>query len=139
MSFVQTAMVALLVAAQPDLRGEVDLAAYDEFTRRTFAEVHEKLARQIVTDYGLNEGSVLEIALGAPNLSLALARLTLLDFHVLVQDSFERALVETRISDAGMSPRFTVSCGRTDALPFEVGSFGMVLARDAMRFWPGKT
>ncbi len=139
MSLIQTATAALLVLAQPDLRAEVDLAAYDEFTRNTFAEVHEMLAHQIVADYGLNKEAVLEIAFGAPYLSLALARLTLLDFHVLVQDSSQRALVETRVAEAGMSPRFTVSYGSADALPFDAGSFAMVLARDAMRFWPCKT
>jgi hypothetical protein len=42
------------------------------------------LAHLIVTDYGLYEGAALVIAFGAPYLSLALARLTLLDFKVLV-------------------------------------------------------
>lgn len=134
MSLVQTAMVALLVVTQPDVRDEVDLAAYDEFTRSTFAEVHEELARQIVTDHSLNEGVVLETAFGAPYLSLALARLTVLDFYVLAQDSSQRALVQTRLAEAGLSPRFTASYGSADALPFDAGSFAMVLARDAMRF-----
>ena len=140
MSIIHTAALTVaLAASSPDVRGEVDIAAYDEFTRTMFAEVHEQLARQIVTDYELNEGSVLEIAFGAPYLSLALARLTMLDFHILVQDSSERTLVMQRISEAGMSPRFVVDYGRSDALQFEAGSYEMVIARDAMRFWPGKT
>ncbi len=133
------APLLLAVALLPGFcLGKIDLAAYDEFVRTTLSPVHATLARQVATDYGVTDGRVLEVAFGAPYLSLELARLTLAEFDVLVETGEEADLCRRRVDEAGMTPRFHVVTGRAGALPYDTGTFDLVLARDAMRFWPSK-
>ncbi len=127
----------LLPALGPAQEG-IDPDAYDEFVSATFREVHRSLARQIVSDYPFDTGRVLEIAFGAPFLSIELAKVTSFEFGVLVSDSAELALGLRRVRAQGLESRFRFRCGRAEDLPYGDSTFDLVLARDALRFWLDK-
>jgi SAM-dependent methyltransferase/peroxiredoxin len=127
----------LLPALAPAQEG-IDLLAYDEFVSTTFGDVHRSLARQVVSDYSLDTGRVLEVAFGAPLLSIELARITALEFDVLVADSAELALGMRRVRAQQLESRFRFRCDRVEDLPYGDSTFDLVLARDALRFWPAK-
>jgi SAM-dependent methyltransferase/peroxiredoxin len=132
------ALLLVLVTGAGPFRSAIDLEAYDRFVGGSFEGVHRSLAKQVVDDYGLDRGRSLEIAFGAPYVSIELARASSLEFDVLVAGSTELALARHRVDESGLAARFRFHVGSPESLPFEEGKYDLVLARDAMRFWPSK-
>lgn len=131
-------LICLLLPALGPAQEGIDPVAYDEFVSATFEDVHRSLARQMVFDYSLGTGRVLEIAFGAPFLSIEVAKVTTLVSDVLVSDSAEIRYGLRRLQAQGLESRFSFLCGRAEDLPYGDSTFDLVLARDALRFWPDK-
>jgi len=131
-------LLCLLLPALIPAQEGIDIVVYDVFVSTAFGDVHRSLARQVVADYSLDTGRMLEVAFGAPFLSIELAKITALEFDVLVADSAELALGLRRVRAQGLEPRFHFRRGRVEDIPYSDSTFDLVLARDALRFWPDK-
>lgn len=130
-------VLLLAASALTAPRQQIDLAGYDAFMRGAFAEVHRQLAAEIAQDLE-SEERILEIAFGAPYLAIELAPVTECQIDVAVEGSLEMLLAIRRIEDAGLSGRIPLHMASVESLPFPEGTFDLVLARDAMRFWHGR-
>lgn len=127
-------IILLVVGASPAPRQQLDVIGYDTFMRGAFAEVHRQLAADLAQDLQPEE-RILEIAFGAPYLSIEVAEVTLCRIDVVVEGSLEMLVAIRRIEDAGLSGRIGLHMASVESLPFPDETFDLVLARDAMRFW----
>lgn len=112
-----------------------DSFEYNNYMHWLFHDVHEGLAVQMITEHDIADNDILEIIYTAPFVSIEIARRSIARFWILAPDSASRWFSSARIDGMGLGSRFTFETGTPHTLPFPDGSFDLIIARDALRFW----
>ncbi len=128
-------MQTFLVIALMTQSYSFDSFEYNNYIHWLFHDVHEGLAVQMISEYDITDGDILEIIYTAPFISIEIAKRSNAHFWILAPDSTSRWFSSKRIDGMEMGSRFTFETGTPRALPFPDGSFDLVIAREALRFW----
>jgi len=100
-----------------------------------FAPVYPALARQVVEDYGITEGTCVEVGGGAAMLSIELARITDLTVYDLDIDPWALRLGDALVDEAGLTGRVRTVEGDAQAMPFRDEFADLVVSRGSIFFW----
>ncbi len=108
---------------------------FDEIANNVFAPIYPVIAKQIIESTGITRGKCLDLGSGGGHLGIALAQTTSLQV-TLFDFSFDAIqLAEERIKALGLTDR-VVSCrGDVQRMPFDDGSFQLIVSRGSVWFW----
>lgn len=107
--------------------------SYDRLALEIFAPLYPFVAEKAINRSGISSGHLLDVGCGGGYLGLAVMERG--EFHGTFLDINEESLrlAEKHLSEKGMEGR--VVTGNVQDLPFEEGSFDLVVSRGSMPFW----
>lgn len=108
---------------------------YQVMTGR-FAPMYEPLARQMVVDYGLDEGVAVDVGGSAGAFSMALARQTNMTVYCLDIDVWAMRLCGVLVDRAGLTGRVIPIEGDALDMPLRDNFADLVYSRGSIPFWP---
>ena len=108
---------------------------YQSATGR-MAPVYPALAKQIVGDYHITEGTCVDVGTGSGALGFEVAKLTKLTVYGLDIDPLAVRLSLLLADEAGLTGRFRAVEGDACDMPFRDGFAELVVSRGSIFFWP---
>ncbi len=110
-------------------------AQFDEISRRVFGPIYPALAKQVVQQYGITEGTALDAGCGSAYFGIELARATNLRVTALDVDPEAVIIAGRNIAAAGLGERIKTVQADVREMPFPDGSFDLVISRGSYPFW----
>jgi len=108
---------------------------YLAIANEVFAPIYPVIARQILDRCRVSEGLCIDVGCGPANLSIALARITSLDFYAMDFSPHILELGRENIIREGLAGRVTTVVGDVHRMPFADGVASLIISRGSMRFW----
>jgi SAM-dependent methyltransferase len=139
LSLVAVVSLPAFVSAQDSLRDQM-AARVPMYRAATgeFAPVYPALAQQIVQDYGVMEGTCVDVGGGTGHLAMELAKRTKLTVYNLDIDTDAIRLSGILVDEAKLRGRVLPIEGDALNLPFRDGFADLVVSRGSIPFWPDR-
>jgi ubiquinone/menaquinone biosynthesis C-methylase UbiE len=118
-----------------DGEAQSEAARFNEFARGVFARVYPTLAEQILEDYGIREGTCLDLGCGPAYLGIEIAKRS--DLTVIAVDIDEEAcrIARENVRREGLEGRIVVEQGDVHELRFSDSSADLIVSRGSFPFW----
>jgi ubiquinone/menaquinone biosynthesis C-methylase UbiE len=112
---------------------------FNDISMNIFAPVYPRLAEMALEKCQIQKGLCLEIGCGPALFSIALAKLTDLEFIALDHSPPMLIHAEENIKANRLSGRIQTMEGDVHSLPLDSGSVDIVISRGSVLFWENKT
>jgi len=117
----------------------MNVAEFDDVARNVFATVYITLAKQIKEETDITRGVCLDVGSGGGYLSIALAKITNLDFVLLDRSQEMLDIAERNIVEAGLENRLRILLADVHEIPLNDCSVDIVVSRGSVFFWEDQT
>ncbi len=111
-----------------------DAAHYDRSAARRFDKVYRNVVQQLIDDYGITNGSALDIGCGPGQMSLIMAEMTELSVTGLDIEPEAIDIGRRHAQEAGLADRCQFVCADAHSLPFPDNTFDLIVSRGTLSF-----
>ena len=118
-------------------RSDLEAAqSMDKIAKTIFAPVYPAIAENIVSRFGIAEGTCVDIGSGPAALSIALAKASKMKVFALDLNPFSGPIAQGNILAASVNDRVKSVLGSVDRMPFGNNFADLVVSRGSFFFWP---
>lgn len=111
---------------------------FNDIATRVFAPIYPAIAGMALERCGIKTGTCLELGCGPALLSVAMAKITDMNFIALDHSPPMLSHARDNIAAAGLTNRITVMEGDVHDLPAEDNTIDLVISRGSILFWEDK-
>ena len=115
--------------------GEKDSKKFLKIANSIFAPIYPVIAGQIISNTSIKTGSALDVGSGPGHLATALASASDLVVYTLDLSPDMIEICRNRVEETRLSGRVLPTLGDVSDIPFEDGTFDLVVSRGSWFFW----
>lgn len=108
---------------------------YDEIAEKIFYPAYDEITDQIIEATGITRGKFLDVGCGGGHLGFSMMKKTGMDGTFVDIKEAPVEITKIRAGQLGVSEKTTVLVADVEDLPFEDGSFQLVISRGSVPFW----
>ncbi|KUO78237.1 MAG: methyltransferase [Desulfosporosinus sp. BRH_c37] len=114
---------------------EMNILEFDKVAREVFAPIYPVIAEQIKLKTGITRGKCLDLGCGGGYLSIALARITGLNIHLLDVSQEMLDIAASNIAENGLEARMQTLLADVQEIPLKDKSVDLIISRGSIFFW----